>query len=186
MQRHLAISLCTLVLGLLVGTSAAWAGPLLSGYGGPGDGSQVVLGEELLNGPRSGGGGGAAAGGGEVSLEAPAATQPSRSVAPAPPGNEGEAGHTRTGQRRAAGTRVRSRHGAPGSGSSRRHAPAPVPAPERTGVATGTSLLGLSGADLLYVLLALAGLAVVAVLTRHAAVVSAGAREDAALKGRSG
>ena len=36
---------------------AAPAGSLLSGYGGPGQGSQVILGSSLVNGPPKGGGG---------------------------------------------------------------------------------------------------------------------------------
>ena len=46
-----------------VAPASAPASPLLSGYGGPGQGTQAILGSTLLNGP-SGGGGGAATGSG--------------------------------------------------------------------------------------------------------------------------
>ncbi|TMK97734.1 MAG: hypothetical protein E6G34_08530 [Actinobacteria bacterium] len=50
------------LLGLCLGAPAgALASPLLSGYGGPGAGSQVILGSALVNGPRGGGGPTAAA-----------------------------------------------------------------------------------------------------------------------------
>ena len=49
---HVAV-LCALCLGAPAG---ALASPLLSGYGGPGEGSQVILGSALVNGPRGGGG----------------------------------------------------------------------------------------------------------------------------------
>ena len=45
---HVAV-LCGLCLGA---PASALASPLLSGYGGPGQGSQVILGSALVNGPR--------------------------------------------------------------------------------------------------------------------------------------
>ncbi len=69
MKRHrtslgttaLLVSACA-----LIGPSAALAGgPLLSGYGGPGAGSQAIIGAALLNGP-SGGSGGNSSGGGSA------------------------------------------------------------------------------------------------------------------------
>jgi hypothetical protein len=57
--------------------SAAQANPLLSGYGGPGQGSQVILGSKLI-GPPSGGGGGTggspSASGSTVTPSAPASS----------------------------------------------------------------------------------------------------------------
>jgi hypothetical protein len=51
--------LCALSLAIPAG---ALASPLLSGYGGPGEGSQVILGSALVNGPRGGGGGSSSGG----------------------------------------------------------------------------------------------------------------------------
>jgi hypothetical protein len=61
MTRHrMIVSILVLVPVLLTATrSSALASPLLSGYGGPGQGSQAILGSALLNGPRGGGGSGA-------------------------------------------------------------------------------------------------------------------------------
>jgi hypothetical protein len=63
----------TLAAGLAFAPSLASANPLLSGYGGPGQGSQAILGSALLNGPR--GGGGAAGSGTSGSLSSSNPTQ---------------------------------------------------------------------------------------------------------------
>ncbi|HXP28462.1 MAG TPA: hypothetical protein VN804_01790, partial [Solirubrobacteraceae bacterium] len=53
---------------------AALAGSLLSGYGGPGEGSQALIGASLVKGPRGGGGGGSSSGSsGRPDLAAPSA-----------------------------------------------------------------------------------------------------------------
>src|SRR5438876_10100556 len=57
--RGLAAALALLALA----PAAANAGPLLSGYGGPGQGNQAILGSTLLGGP-GGGSSGAGAGSG--------------------------------------------------------------------------------------------------------------------------
>jgi len=59
---------------------------LLSGYGGPGGGEQVILGSELLGGYGGGGGGGGGSGGGGTSGgSGPVAPAPLRAVVPASP-----------------------------------------------------------------------------------------------------
>jgi hypothetical protein len=134
----------------------AVASPLLSGYGGPGQGPEAILGSTLLNGASGGGG---SAGSGAASLSsAPRAPQ-------APPG----AGVARTGQANA------SRGARPDSSASRgrgsaRHA-------GRSGSGTSASLypafeqsastgtLGMSAENVLLIVLALAGVALIAVLT---------------------
>jgi hypothetical protein len=50
------ISAASLLVTLAIAPTAAVAGPLLSGYGGPGQGSQAILGSALLNGGKGGGG----------------------------------------------------------------------------------------------------------------------------------
>jgi hypothetical protein len=73
MKSHRKI---TPLIGLVVALSAlvpasATASSLLSGYGGPGQGTQAILGSMLLNGPSGGGGtvplGGVSTGGGTAS-----------------------------------------------------------------------------------------------------------------------
>ncbi len=56
MKRHrMIVSILVLVPVLAAVTQAsALANSLLSGYGGPGQGSQAILGSSLLNGPRNG------------------------------------------------------------------------------------------------------------------------------------
>lgn len=68
MKRHTTI-VSTLALvagvGLCVPASAAAGGPLLSGYGGPGAGSQAILGAALLGGGSGGSSRGGSGGGSE-------------------------------------------------------------------------------------------------------------------------
>jgi hypothetical protein len=77
------ISALFLFLVLLLAPGRAAADPLLSGYGGPGGGEQVVLGSSLTGG--SGGSGGSTGGGSESlrATSAPAATQAPAASAPA-------------------------------------------------------------------------------------------------------
>jgi hypothetical protein len=148
-------------LGLVLGmTLAAFAsapplaqaggGPLLSGYGGPGAGSQVILGGGLVGGGGSGSGGG----GGAVSLAVPPSS--ASTGAPAAGGQNGHRGGNAAGKR--AGHVGASRHGVsvpspPAQGKSDAFLPVPK------GGSDSGAPLGLTGADLLYVLLALGGLA---------------------------
>jgi hypothetical protein len=130
--------------------SLATAGPLLSGYGGPGQGNQVILGSTLLGGP--GGGSSAAAGTGSESGEAAAQRSDGASLA--------------SGARRGpAGTR---RHASlAGAASATGLAPRSYPAVETTAGASDN--LGLSGTHILYIVLAAVALAFTGVLTRMVA-----------------
>lgn len=156
----------------------ATASSLLSGYGGPGQGNQAILGSALLNGPSGGGGsgggssGGGAEGagrsststatsatGGETAATGSAKGAPAGSGA-APTGNSGTGSGTGSG---AAGAR-----GASGAGSAPRKTVAAVtlyPASERLPASQQTGTLGLSTADLLYIILAAGTLAFVGVFT---------------------
>ena len=125
----LTLSLCS------VGAATASAGTLLSGYGGPGQGNQAILGSGLLNTPGGGQGGGStgAAHGGKGTHGAPSHESAKGSAT----GGSAEAG-------------------------------------ARSAVVTQTAsvsvpTLGLSGADLLYTLLAVAVLVMTAVFTRQLA-----------------
>jgi hypothetical protein len=145
-----------LLAAMVVATPvAAHANPLLSGYGGPGQGSQVILGSSLLGGP---GGGGGAAAAGEAST---AATRGGRgglggASAGSPSSSSTSAVHIAHGvvlrPRSSSGARAGTSGGALGTYPARQAAP---PA------------LGVSEQDVLYIVLALGMLAFAGVLTRR-------------------
>ncbi|MFI4977963.1 MAG: hypothetical protein ACHQC8_04705 [Solirubrobacterales bacterium] len=163
---------CTIVLTLVLmaalsaaAPDAAPAGSLLSGYGGPGQGNQAILGSALLNGPGGGGGGGSAGTSGLSS------TGVSNAGAQAPQGGA-------TSPRSAAGARATTSGGPnkrttdggqrsqAGFEETSGRASSAYPASERGGSALPSETLGLSGEDLLYILFALGALAFTGVLTR--------------------
>jgi hypothetical protein len=160
-SRRMITSILTV---LLVGAPAvlpavATAGSLLSGYGGPGQGNQAILGSALLNGPSSGGGGGGSTGaGGSAGAETLSGT--SNPVASSRPQGT-PARHHSTSSRPSSGTGSLGVTSPGGSGAY----------PLSTGLARAVSgdsrTLGLSGADLLYILLALAALALTGLATRQ-------------------
>jgi hypothetical protein len=160
-SRRMITSILTV---LMVGAPAvlpavATAGSLLSGYGGPGQGNQAILGSALLNGPSSGGGGGGSTGaGGSAGAETLSGTSnPVTSSRPQGP----PARHHSTSSRPSSGTGSLGVTSPGGSGAY----------PLSTGLARAVSgdsrTLGLSGADLLYILLALAALALTGLATRQ-------------------
>jgi hypothetical protein len=154
----------TLALVALV-PSAADANPLLSGYGGPGQGDQAIIGAALVNGPGQGGssgGGGGEAPTGAVNLEAPSAsTTPSSSSSTAN-------GHRAAGAHRHRSGAAQTRRSASPAASSQAATSTTALPPASTEASSGGTL-GLSGSDLLYVLLAIGGLVVAAVATRQLA-----------------
>jgi hypothetical protein len=127
------------------------ASSILSGYGGPGQGTQSILGSTLLNGPSSGGGPQ-----GGVSIAASSAGQASS-------GATGGSGN---------GSPTHARKGA--SPSARRTSPSHQPSAERPvsrlaisrASAGGSGVLGLSNTAFLVVLLALGALVFTGLLTR--------------------
>jgi hypothetical protein len=158
MKRHRGT--ITSLIATLVAISAlpatAEAGSLLSGYGGPGQGNQAILGSSLIGGP-SGGGGAGGGGSGGATLAAPAAAGTAGAVQ-APSGSIA-AGH-------APATKRASGHA--GSAAPESAAPLHRPATGSALVASADSrTLGISGTDLLYILLGLGGLLVAGALTRH-------------------
>lgn len=145
--------------------AAAPASSLLSGYGGPGQGSQVILGSSLVNGPPKGGGGSQGGGGSTGAGESSTAVTgglgtragsgskaPTGSVAHKP----ASGGHGKKAKGRAVGG------SSSGSRSSRGEA-AVRPA------AAGSETLGVSGMDLVYILAGLGALILTAVLTKRIA-----------------
>jgi hypothetical protein len=124
----------------------AHAGPLLSGYGGPGQGNQAILGSALLGGSKGGGGSGSRGAGKKGPHAGASALQASGT-----PGATGTAAVPQGGSVASAGRTAGSY-------------PTVEPASSRSG-----SAFGLSDADLAYILLAAAVLAVTGALTRRIA-----------------
>jgi hypothetical protein len=166
MTRHrMIVSILVLVPVLLTATrSSALASPLLSGYGGPGQGSQAILGSALLNGPRGGGGSGAGPEGasGSSTSSSSAATNIGAPAGGARVASPGSPARVYPGHHKQAAGAAGQASGGPSS---------PYLVAERSGTGqradAASETLGLSGADLLYVLLVLCVLALTAVLTRR-------------------
>ena len=151
------VLLCALCLAVPAG---AVASPLLSGYGGPGAGSQVILGSALVNGPRGGGGGG----GGSASGGGPSA--PATVTRPTSGGGtaSSESAPTRVSRaKRAAGTkRAPARDSTPRPSSTAPGSAARVaPASAQGRAASRSAALGLSSGEV--ALIIVAGCALVAI-----------------------
>jgi hypothetical protein len=160
-------SLLTLCLSAALPV-AATAGSLLSGYGGPGQGSQEIIGAGLVHGGSHGGGsGGGGSGGGSSSAVGPVAAATSNTgtgttsgaTSPRPRPGKHAAKANRT-------TRVRSEAGSVSAGGSKAH-PALSPSAAVNAAPAGGGTLGLSGANLLYMALVLGALILTALLTRR-------------------
>ncbi len=140
--------------------SVASANPLLSGYGGPGQGSQVVLGGTLL-----GGGGGP----GESSSPTPlAGTGTVSSPAATSKGTGGPSSGGSGNRRRAPGKGATGKAGTSKGTGVAPHPPASLPA-GYPGASGSQPPLGITGQDVLYGLLVLALLGATAVATRELA-----------------
>jgi hypothetical protein len=172
MTRHRSSSIfltlsLTLAAMLAVAPGSAMAGSLLSGYGGPGSGSQALLGSTLINGtpPTSGGGSSSSGSGATTTL----GTQPPGGRSGAGQGaGTGAAAHANGGSgaqdNGARGTAGAS--GASAGGSSTYTSPGSTrPATGLAAAAQDTGLLGITGADVLLLVLVLSVLAVTAGLT---------------------
>jgi hypothetical protein len=140
-----AVGLAVVLAGAI--TPVATANPLLSGYSGPGQGSQAILGSALLNTP-AGGGGGPSAGAG-TTLASP------RSAGSSAP-NSSRSKRSATGK---APTHARPAPATAQSGSVDRRAVND----------SQSGVLGLSGTAWLEALLVLAAIALLALLTRQLA-----------------
>jgi len=151
--------------------AAAPGNSLLSGYGGPGQGSEAILGSGLINGGGGGGSGGSRSSGGSGG-------SPSGSAVP----SGGPSSSVATGSPQRVATpaaRIRRRTSSPSrrevppvavGGSSSAGASTAYHASSEGGsqaVAVASDPLGISGADLAYVLVAAAALALTGLLTRQ-------------------
>ncbi len=168
----------------------ALASSLLSGYGGPGQGNQAVLGSALLNGPKGRGGSGGSGGSGSApsgsagqtsaSSETTSTSQGATSTstteqttsAPAGKGSAGGQGGSSKGNATAPAS-GKSRHAASQS-SAVSHASF-YPAAERIPASTQGSTI--PGSDILYIVLGAAILVSLGLLTRRAG--ADGRRESA-------
>jgi hypothetical protein len=170
MTRRRTIIFIVGLLAVLAGacSDAALGSSLLSGYGGPGQGSQALLGSAMLNGGGGGGGGGGEGG------SAGAATSPASSTPLTVAASSAGAARTSSGGHRA---RSRGRTGpAPTRSRARPSGAQPTAqtrisdvyaAAERGRSAPSTGLLGLSATDLLLIVLVLCILGFTGVLTRR-------------------
>ena len=143
---------------------AAAASSLLSGYGGPGQGSQAILGSALVNGSGRGAGPPSSSGGGTGTT---AASTPAATGAATPArGTSGSAGSS--AKARARGARHTRTANAPGRGAK---GASPTYNVSRQ---ASQPVLGVSTGDLLGMIVAVGALILVAVATRAAARRGAG------------
>lgn len=159
MAKHrLTTTFALLALALLgaLAPAASASSTLLSGYGGPGQGNQAILGSTLIGG--SGGGSGSSGGGApspqSVSIEAspaPGTGVPPTRVPPTRAGGNGSGTASHQGK-------------APRStGAVSGRAEGPLPA--LTATSASAPALGLSGSDVAYVVAVLVVLALTALVT---------------------
>jgi hypothetical protein len=136
--------------------ASAPAGTLLSGYGGPGQGNQAILGSTLLNGPSNGGSGGSGAAGHA------GAGPVSSAAAPSGQGREGSSAakyrHPAARGKPTENTVAAASEGKPSAYQAYLRATSQA--------ASNSGTLGLSGSQLLFVLLGLAALLSAGLLTR--------------------
>lgn len=191
MTSHRTISLKPAIIivisMILAAPSSALAGSLLSGYGGPGEGNQAILGSALVGGA---GGGGGSSGGSSSSDSGGSAGSTGSSAVPATGagaasgGREAEsAGSSRGGASASGGEKggdgqasgrasgSRNRSGKTSGGGARAYPVLPRDDVSQT-ASGGSQALGLSAADLVYVLLALGVLGATGVTTRRLAQAS--------------
>ena len=162
-----------LVLALAVALpSGALASSLLSGYGGPGQGNQAILGAALVNGPKGGGGSGGSSNSTSDSSTSGSghASAPVSSSASSTKGGSEKSGSGRSARRSGGKS---SQEDAPKASSSARGL---YPASERIPAGQQAGALGLSSADVVFIVLALGLLVFIGLLTRRLAQSSAAGR----------
>jgi len=185
-HRNIFLTLGLLVVFAIFSSSSALANSLLSGYGGPGEGNQAILGSALVGGA-GGAGGGDSSGGSSGSNNgstgstgsSPGATTgdgASAGLSEAASTGSSEGGSTSSGgSGSAAGRTSGSQVGSGKTSGVPAHA---YLASSRGDVTQFTSggwrSLGVSDVDLGYVLLALGALGVTGVVTRRLAQVPSG------------
>lgn len=165
LSRASTIGAALVAVSLSIAAPARAGNALLGGYGGPGDGTQAVLGATLLNGPSGGGGAGGGGSSGGLAAQGgdPAAGSGGQSGAGAPSGSAAAA-PAGTGVRgQGAASRPSSPHVAGSdAGQPLTHASAAT----YPTAAVAATTLGLSGQNLFLVALTLVVLALTGLLTR--------------------
>ncbi|HEX3434289.1 MAG TPA: hypothetical protein VHT25_09545 [Solirubrobacteraceae bacterium] len=163
----------TIYIGALMAAAAvlpgsAVASPLLSGYGGPGQGNQALLGSTLINGPKGGGGSS-----GSTTSTGTGLAESGESSSEGGQASAGGSGSSKGGGTGSSSApHANSGHGAakPAQGKASTPAVAPsfYPAAERLPADSQGGSLGLSGSDVLLIVLAAVLLVSLGLLTRRA------------------
>jgi hypothetical protein len=151
---------CLLTLSLSAALPAASsAGSLLSGYGGPGQGSQEIIGAGLVNGGSRGGGssGGGSRGGSAVGPATAAPSSVATGTGPAAAASAPSRPGKHSGRATRRGQRIKGQAGSVAAGGTKTYS-ALSPDAAVQAVPGGSSALGLSSASLLYVALAILAL----------------------------
>jgi hypothetical protein len=181
--RRISSTLTLLAVSMTAMTGAAAASPLLGGYGGPGEGNQAILGSALIGGAGGGGGSSSSGSPGPGGSAGTTGSLSSPATGAGASAGDGEAESTGSDQRgstaggeargsdgQAAGrtSGSRDRDGKASGGAPR--ADLVVPRDDASQTASGgAQALGLSAADLGYVLLTLGVLVATGLVTRRLA-----------------
>ncbi len=156
----------------------ALAKSLLSGYGAPGEGNQAILGSALLNGPRGGGGSGggsanpsgsssATGAGGGSSSNAPGEATGGESPASGSGGSEGGGSETGGGSTRQSARKAGQKAGRRAQPQAPARSADFYPASERVVAGAHSGALGLSDAEIIYMVLVVGVLVFMGVTTRR-------------------
>jgi hypothetical protein len=171
MKRHRKIISigCSVVASLGALPAVSEAGPLLSGYGGPGEGNQAILGSALLNGPGGGGGGGRGGAGGVGTRAGSQVANGSSSTVAAAGTTSSPSSVTTDATSTLGGTRQR----APRKEARARGRQKPAvassfyPASETLPAGQQSTALGLSGEDLVLLILAACAVVLIGAFVRQ-------------------
>ena len=181
-QRHISAvcAVTVLAFGGVASTSAAHGGTLLSGYGTTGEGNQALLGSTLLGGGGSkGGGGGSGGSGGGQGVDQAAGSQGAGVQTTGSVGASTGAGGSSAVRTTTSSSNGSRRRGHPVSPPARRSAKLPAAgtsngshtlfANSAHATSASVSTLGITGTDLLYILLGVGGLVLTGIFTRQLA-----------------
>jgi hypothetical protein len=149
-QRLITMLGLAALVGCAMPASALASSTLLSGYGGPGQGNQAIIGSTLVGGSGGGRGG---AGGGEAPASSSAGSTTSLVLAGA------AAGSSPAGSKVSRPARSRAGH------SSKPASPAYQPTTLSSASGDGGATLGLTGSDVFYIVLAFGALVLTALVT---------------------
>ncbi len=166
MSRYRVISAVVLTTLLLCvqALPAHATNPLLSGYGGPGQGNQALIGSTLIGGGSGGRGGAGGSGASSSTSSSPRYLSPSSMALPRGGAAGGTKGAAAAKGKKGAGNGAgegRKQGSAAGTPAAR----ARTVAAASSSRAAGRGTLGLSGADAAYIVLAFLLLALTALLT---------------------